>query len=156
MFPDFVEFVALLNDHKVRYLVIGGYAVGLHARPRATKDLDVWVDRTEPNARRVIASLREFFGSAVSGVTMTKLMNPRTVLVLGIPPVRIDVLTQMDGPKTFRTAWSRRVTTRWAGIDANFLSAEDLILSKVASGRPQDLVDVAELQSALKRRKRAR
>ena len=153
MFPDFVAFVALLNDHKVRYLVIGGYAVGLHARPRATKDLDVWIDRTDANARRVISALRAFFGSAVSCVTMPKLMNPRTVLVLGVPPIRIDILTQMDGPKTFRAAWAKRVTTRWAGVDANFLSAEDLILAKIASGRPQDLVDVAELQAARMRRK---
>ncbi len=106
MFPDFVAFVALLNDHKVRYLVIGGYAVGLHARPRATKDLDVWIDRTDTNARRVILALRSFFGSAVSCATIPKLMNPRTVLVLGVPPIRIDILTHMDGPKTFRAAWA--------------------------------------------------
>jgi hypothetical protein len=89
-FPDFEEFIASLNAHRVRYLVVGAYAVGFHARPRATKDIDVLVDRTPANARRVLSCLQSFLGCISPNVTEAKLENPRTLIVLGVSPVRID------------------------------------------------------------------
>src|SRR4029453_17029707 len=99
-FPDFEEFIASLNAHRVRYLIVGGYAVGFHARPRATKDIDVLVDRSAANAKRVQLALREFFGSGLK-IALAKLMNPRTLIVLGVAPVRIDILTSIDGVPSF-------------------------------------------------------
>ena len=78
-FPDFEEFIECLNAHSVRYLIVGGYAVGFHARPRATKDLDVLVDRSAANARRVLDALTDFLGSRPENMTLAKLQNPRTV-----------------------------------------------------------------------------
>jgi hypothetical protein len=91
-FPDFEEFIACLNAHRVRYLIVGGYAVGFHARPRATNDLDVLVDRSAVNAGRVQAALFEFLGSKPAHITLAKLRNPRTLIVLGTTPVRIGHL----------------------------------------------------------------
>ncbi len=92
------------------------------------------------------AALTHFFGCVPVGVTIAKLTNPRTVLVLGVPPVRIDLLTQMDGPKNFAVAWKRKVNAPMGDSSAFFLSREDLIVAKLAAGRPQDLLDAANLQ----------
>jgi len=107
-FRDFEEFIALLNAHRVRYLIVGGYAVGFHARPRATKDIDVLVDRTAANARRTRAAVVEFLGSDAPNITERKLLDPRTLIVLGVAPVRIDILTSIAGITSFPAAWRRR------------------------------------------------
>lgn len=151
-FPDFEEFIASLNDHRVRYLIVGAYAVGLHARPRATKDLDVLLDRTLANARRARAALTTFLGSAAPNITETKLLHPRTLIVLGVPPVRIDVLTSIDGLPSFGAAWKRRVDAAYGRTVAHFISLDDLIAAKLAAGRPQDLVDVEVLRRAAARK----
>ncbi len=152
-FPDFEEFIALLVAHRVRYLIVGGYAVGFHARPRATKDLDVLVDRTAANAVRVQRALADFLGSDALDVTTEKLCDPRTLIVLGRSPVRIDILTSIDGLTSFRAAWSRRVIGRYGDTNASFISAEDLVRAKLASARPQDLVDVDVLRRVAARRR---
>ena len=145
-FPDFEEFVASLNDHRVRYLIVGGYAVGFHARPRATKDLDVLVDRTRANALRVEGVLRAFLGGPAPGITIAKLCDPKTLVVLGRAPVRIDILTAIDGVRSFRAAWSRRVEGHYGATRANFISLDDLMAAKEASGRLQDLADLDVLR----------
>jgi hypothetical protein len=152
-FPDFEEFVASLNARHVRYLIVGGYAVGFHARPRATKDIDVLVDSTTANARRVVASLTDFFGAPPSGVSEVNLTNPRTLVVLGIAPVRIDILTSIDGISSFAAAWKRRVKSSLGTVPALFIGFDDLLASKLASGRPQDLADAALLQRVRSRRR---
>ena len=151
-FPDFVEFIASLNAHRVRYLIVGGYAVGFHARPRATKDIDVLVDRTASNARRTRAALLAFLGADAPNITEARLMDPRTLIVLGVAPVRIDVLTSIDGLRSFGAAWKRRSTGSYGTAVAHFLSLEDLIASKAAAGRPQDLADLDVLRRAKQRR----
>jgi hypothetical protein len=103
-FRDFEEFFASLNGQRARYLIVGGYAVGFHARPRATKDIDVLVDRTPANARRVVAAIQGFLGAAPSNMTEQKLMNPRTLVVLGVAPIRIDILTSVEGVPSFAGA----------------------------------------------------
>lgn len=153
-FPDFEEFVASLNAHGVRYLIVGGYAVGFHARPRATKDLDVLVDRTAANARRVQAAVTAFLGGPAPEISIEKLQDPRTLVVLGRAPVRIDLLTGIDGVPSFRAAWARRVEGRYGDALVWFLSLADLISAKSAAGRPQDLADLDVLRRAAARRAR--
>lgn len=155
-FPDFEEFIASLNAHRVRYLVIGGYAVGFHARPRATKDIDILVDRSAANARRTLAAIRSFLGGPARGITLAKLTNSRTLIVLGVAPVRIDVLTSADGIESFSSAWRARVTASYGATRVEFVGFEDLIASKRAAGRLQDLADVEVLERARPRKRVAR
>ncbi|MBK9261058.1 MAG: hypothetical protein IPM54_14775 [Polyangiaceae bacterium] len=140
-----------MNAHRVRYLIVGGYAVGFHARPRATKDIDVLVDMTVANARRTRAALLDFLGSDAPNITEEKLMNPRTLIVLGVEPFRIDVLTTIDGLSSFSAAWKRRAKGSYGKVPANYIALDDLIAAKKASGRPQDLADVDVLQRATRR-----
>lgn len=152
-FPDFAEFIASLNAGRVRYLIVGGYAVGFHARPRATKDIDVLIDRSLPNARRARRAICEFLGRDAPNITEAKLTDPRSLIVLGIAPVRIDVLTSIEGVASFAAAWKRRAEGRYGDVPAHFLALEDLIASKQAAGRPQDLADVDVLKRVAQRRK---
>jgi hypothetical protein len=151
-FPDFEEFIASLNAHRVRYLIVGAYAVGFHARPRATKDLDVLVERTVGNARRTRACLVDFLGSEAPNITEEKLLDPRTLIVLGVAPVRIDVLTSIDGLPSFAAAWRRRAKGSYGSVPAAFLALEDLMAAKRAAGRPQDLADLHLLRRVVARR----
>ncbi len=150
-FPDFEEFIASLNAHRVRYLIVGGYAVGFHVRPRATKDIDVLVDRSAANAARARAALVDFLGTPAPNITVAKLTSPRTLIVLGVPPVRIDLLTSIDGVPSFAAAWKRRVDAVYGATAAHWISLEDLTASKEAAGRPQDLADLAVLRRAAAR-----
>jgi hypothetical protein len=145
-FHDFEEFIGSLNENRVRYLIVGGYAVAFHARPRATKDIDVLVDRSLANAKRLRIALAAFLGSEESTFDLAALTNPRTLLVLGSPPVRIDVLTAIDGVPSFMAAWKRRSEGVYASTPAHYISLTDLIASKRAAGRAQDKADVDVLE----------
>jgi hypothetical protein len=150
-FPDFEEFIALLNAHRVRYLIVGAYAVGFHAQPRATKDIDILIDMSVANSRRARAALVDFLGSDAPNITEEKLRNPRTLIVLGVEPIRIDVLTTIDGLASFSGAWKRRVKGKYGKVSTSYIALDDLIAAKTASGRPQDLADVDMLQRASRR-----
>lgn len=140
---DFEEFLQLLNGHKVRYLVIGGYAVAIHARPRFTNDLDVFVDTERSNAEGVLAALKDFgFGDV--GISLDDLTKPDQVIQMGLPPFRIDLLTSITGV-SFPEAWKRRVTAMYGKESVTFISKQDLITNKKASGRKRDMQDVEEL-----------
>jgi hypothetical protein len=154
-YPDFEEFVASLNARRVRYLIVGAYAVGFHVRPRATKDIDVLIDPTPTNAERVRAALADFLGSEAHGITVEKLVSPRTLVVLGVAPVRIDILTSIDGVPSFAAAWRRRSEGKFGSAAAHYLSLDDLVRAKEAAGRPQDVADLVGLTRA-KARKRPR
>jgi hypothetical protein len=149
LYPDFEEFIESLNAQRVRYLIIGGYAVAFHARPRATKDIDVLVEPTTANATRTIRALVSFLGSPAPAVTVERLTNPRTLVVLGVAPVRIDILTSVSGVVSFAAAWKRRVQGRFGRTPANYIALEDLIASKMATARPQDKADLAVLERSL-------
>jgi hypothetical protein len=153
-YPDFEEFIASLNARRVRYLLVGAYAVAFHARPRATKDLDVLVEPTRTNAVRVRAALRDFLGAEPKGITVAKLTNARTLIVLGVAPVRIDLLTSIDGVPAFAAAWRRRETGRFGTVPTHFLALRDLVRAKEASGRPQDDADLVVLRRALAKQTR--
>ncbi|MBI3203637.1 MAG: hypothetical protein HYZ29_19015 [Myxococcales bacterium] len=142
-------------DHRVRFLLIGGLAVSAHAEPRFTKDLDVLVEATVANGRRLRAALTDFgFGTVAPAPSDLAVAGPGWVL--GRAPLRIDILTRIAGV-TFRRAWANRVHAR---LDAKrrvpVISRPDLIRAKRAAGRPQDLADVESLRKASRLAKRRR
>jgi hypothetical protein len=143
---DYEEFIAALNAHGVRYLVIGAHAVALHARPRATKDLDVLVEPTPDNARKLLAALRDFFGGADLSYSVEDVLDPDCILQLGVAPVRIDLLSAIPGCPDFATAWKQRVEARFGSVPARYIGLEDLIRNKEATGRLQDRADASVLR----------
>ncbi len=116
---DYEEFIAALNAHGARYLIVGAHAVAFHARPRATKDLDILIESTVDNARKVLAALREFFGGADLGYTVEDLTAPDWIIQLGVAPVRIDLLTDILGFSRFEDAWKNRVVGRFGSVATN-------------------------------------
>ena len=154
-YPDFEEFIASLNGRRARYLIVGAYAVAFHARPRATKDIDLLIDPTPANARRVLGAMQDFLGSPMPNVTVEKLTNPRTLVVLGAAPVRIDVLTSIDGVPSFAAAWKRRARGVFGEAETQYLSLADLIATKSATpaSRVQDKADLVYLRRAAARKK---
>jgi hypothetical protein len=141
---DFSEFVEFCEAHEVRYLIIGGYAVGFHGHVRYTKDLDVWVEPTVGNAELLLAALDEF-GFRSLGLTTSDLTSPDTVIQLGYPPNRIDLLTEPSGV-TFEECWSRRERVQLTDeLTTNVIGFGDLIANKRESGRPRDLADIDDL-----------
>jgi len=145
---DYEEFIAALNDHGVRYLLIGAHAVAFHARPRATKDLDILLDPATANAQKALAAMRAFFGGADLGYTIEDLTNPRWIIQLGVAPVRIDLHSQVTGIESFDVAWKNRVDAHFGSVPARYLGLEDLVRAKEAIGRPQDRADVRVLRRA--------
>lgn len=140
---DFREFIELLNANGVKYLIVGGYAVGFHGYPRYTKDLDIWMLVSEENAAHVLAALGQFgFGSM--GLTLDDFMNPENFIQLGYPPNRIDLVMSCDGVE-FESAYQSKITLEVEGLKINFIDLKNLRLNKLASGRPQDLADLDNL-----------
>ena len=154
MFRDYEEFFAALNDHRVRYLIVGAHAVAFHARPRATKDIDILFEPTVLNARRALAAITDFFGGADLGCTVEDLTDPQGIIQLGVAPVRIDLLAQVAGCPDFKAAWRRRVTARYGAVKAYYLGLNDLIRAKEAAGRDQDRADLRALERAKSRTSR--
>jgi len=149
MYPDFKELLSVLNAHRVKYLVIGAYAVSIHAQPRATKDLDILVKADAENAAAVFAALAQF-GAPLQGLTPADFAEPGPFFRMGHEPVGVDILTAIPGVE-FDEAWPRRVedvVDSASGLKASFISREDLIAAKLAAGRPQDLADVDAIRKA--------
>ena len=151
MYPDFKELLSVLNAHRVKYLVVGAYAVSVHAQPRATKDLDIWIQPDLENAKAVYAALREF-GAPLEGLAIGDFVERGPFFHMGREPVAVDILTEIAGVE-FNAAWERRVVTAIdaaRGLTANLISRDDLIAAKLASGRPQDIADLDALRKARK------
>jgi predicted nucleotidyltransferase len=136
---DFSELLRIFNDHNVRYMVIGGYAVVQYAEPRFTKDLDMLISTDIANAEAVYKSLLEF-GAPLSGLTEKDFSEEGFFFQMGVPPVRVDILMGIPGVH-FEACWNRRVEIDFDGLKVIFISKQDLIDSKRAAGRPQDLID---------------
>jgi predicted nucleotidyltransferase len=148
---DFVDLLTEFADADVRYLVIGGYAVGFHHRPRATKDLDLLVESTPENVERTCRALSAF-GAPPDVVEAFQRAGPEEIVWFGAPPLRVDLL-KSAGPVPFSAAYERRATFTSATIDVPIVALEDLIAMKRAAARDQDRVDVRRLeQVALARR----
>lgn len=142
--PNFSEFIALLRAHDARFLIVGGYAVAFHGHPRYTGHLDVWLLTDANNARAVLAALEEFgFGGV--GLVAEDLTRPDHIVQLGYPPLRIDLLTSIDGVD-FEDAYARRVEIEVAGTTVPFISLDDLRRNKKVSGRAQDVADLEALE----------
>jgi hypothetical protein len=140
---DFREFLRLLNANRVEYLLVGGYAVGLHGYPRATVDLDVWVGATPGNAQRVLASLREF-GFDLPALESRLFTDPRSIVRLGVAPFRIEVMTSIDGVE-FEACRARAVEFEVDDVRVPVISLADLKVNKRAAGRHKDLADLENL-----------
>jgi len=143
---DFSDLLRIFNVNGVKYLVIGGYAVIQYAEPRYTKDLDVWISTDESNAEAVYKSLREF-GAPLEELSTKDFSEEGFFFQMGIPPVRVDILMGIPGAK-FEDCWQRRNVIEFDGIHVCFIARKDLIATKRASGRPQDLIDVDLLVKA--------
>jgi hypothetical protein len=140
---DFKEFIQLLNNNQVKYLVIGGYAVAVHGHPRYTKDIDIWVEMSSENAQKLMTTLTEFgFGSL--GLTAEDFQIPDQIIQLGYPPNRIDLITTPDGID-FATCYQTKIEVKINDLTVNFIDLENLKRNKQASGRLQDLADLENL-----------
>lgn len=141
---DFNEFIKLLNEHKVKYLVVGGYAVAFHGHPRYTKDLDVWIESSPANARNLLKALDRFgFGSL--DLTIEDFLVPDQIIQLGYPPNRIDLLTSAAG-LNFEDCYASKVVTTIHGLQIDFVDIENLKKNKRSTGRAQDLADMENLK----------
>jgi hypothetical protein len=144
--PDFLDLLTAFGDAGVEYLVIGGYAVGFHARPRFTKDIDLWVGNDTENLERVARALNTF-GAPPSLVQSFATGNDEDIAWMGKPPTRVDILRGLPGAE-FGQAYARRVETEWEGVRVTIVGRDDLISLKRTSARDQDLLDVAALERA--------
>ena len=152
---DFHDVLRMLLEHEVRFLVVGAHALAAHGIPRATQDLDVWIDATPANATRVWRALVEF-GAPLGdlGVKDADFTQPDVVIQVGMPPNRVDILTGVTGLR-FDDAWTARAEGIVEGVRVPILGRESLITNKRSAGRHKDLGDVEALEKAA-RRPRAR
>lgn len=141
---DFSDLLRIFNANRVKYLVIGGYAVVQYAEPRYTKDLDMWISTDTANAEAVYKSLREF-GAPLAGLTAKDFAEEGCFFQMGIPPIRVDIIMGIPGAH-FEGCWQRRNEVDFEGLEVCFISKQDLIAAKRASGRPQDLIDADLLE----------
>lgn len=146
MNSDFKDLLRLFADFQVSYLVVGGYAVIRYTEPRYTKDLDLWVEATPENSSRCYQALAAF-GAPLGDVQPFDLVQEGYVFQMGVPPNRVDLLMNVRG-LTFQDAWARRVVIDVEELLLPILCKEDVITSKIASGRPQDLIDVESLRQS--------
>jgi hypothetical protein len=148
MNSDFKELLKIFGREKVEYLIIGGYAVAKHAEPRYTKDLDIWINNSLENAKKVYGALKEF-GAPLNNITIEDFTHPTLVFQIGMETSRIDILMGLK-ELDFDECQKRRVTAKIGEIEIYFISIDDLIFNKKLAGRPQDLHD-AELLELKKR-----
>ena len=140
---DFKEFLKLLNEQSVRYLLIGGYAVGYHGYPRATNDMDVWIAINPDNANRVVNALRKF-GFDLPDLIPALFLQKDKIIRMGNPPMRLDITTSISGVE-FEECYSSRVVDILEGVEVNIIDLPHLKLNKKAAGRMKDLADLEYL-----------
>lgn len=143
MNPDFHDILSAFNAEGVEYLLVGAYAVAAYGLPRATGDIDLWVRSSPENAQRVWNALQRF-GAPLAGLSLDDFATPERVIQLGFPPRRIDLMTSIDGVD-FESAWPQRVSIRVDDTNIPIISREHLLINKQATGRPQDIADIARL-----------
>ncbi|MBW2096700.1 MAG: nucleotidyltransferase [Deltaproteobacteria bacterium] len=141
--PDFKDFLKLLNSHGVEYLIVGGYAVGLHGYPRATGDMDIWI-AVDPSTAKKVANVVREFGMPEELITEDLFLQRDKVIRMGVPPVRIELITGASGVN-FSECYSRREVVEIDCVQVNFICLEDLKVNKKASARHKDLEDLEHL-----------
>ena len=142
--PDFKEFLKLLNEHDVRYLLIGAYAVNYHGYIRATGDMDIWIAIDPDNAQKIIEALHAF-GIEDPHLHPEVFLQEEKILRMGVPPVRLEITTSISGVE-FDECYPSRIVDDLDGVEVNLIDLENLKKNKQASGRPKDLVDLKKLQ----------
>lgn len=143
---DFADLLEAFADAAVRYLLVGGYAVGFHGQPRFTRDIDLWLDPSEENIERACRTLASF-GAPSDVVEMLRSAGPHEIVYLGKPPFRMDFFKSLPGVE-FEAAYRRRVVDTWGGVPVSVIGLEDLIASKHETDRPQDRLDLRALEKA--------
>jgi hypothetical protein len=141
---DFKDLLEAFAAERVRYLLIGGYAVAFHSRPRFTKDIDLWIDPSADNVVSATSAL-QIFGAPSEVIEAWRTAGAEDIVYFGRPPVRIDLLRQVPGVE-FSQAYARRDTAEWDGIPVSVIGFDDLVANKRAAGRPQDLLDIKLLE----------
>ena len=141
--PDFKDFLKLLKSHHVKYLLVGGYAVGYYGYPRATVDMDIWVLRDPQNAKDIVAALQEF-GFKVPELSPQIFLKENQIVRMGVPPVRIEIITTASGVD-FETCFAERLEIDLDGVGVNLISLKHLKENKKATGRYKDLNDLENL-----------
>lgn len=141
---DFIDFLRLCNEHQVKYIVVGGYAVSIHGYPRYTKDLDVCIESTGDNAMKMVTVI-DAFGFGSLKLTKEDFLKKNFITQLGYEPLWIDILNEMDGV-SFSTAWKNRKKVNYEGVEINFIGYKELLVLKKLANRPQDIADVAKLE----------
>jgi hypothetical protein len=141
--PDFKEFFQLLNSHKVLYIVIGGYAVAYHGYPRATGDIDIWIANNPDNAKRTVQAIKDF-GFADPDISEEIFLKEEQVIRMGVPPLRIELLTTISGVD-FKSCYANRIDETIDEVKISFIDLEHLKQNKKASGRHIDLNDLEKL-----------
>ena len=141
---DFKEFLRLFGDHEVRYLLVGGYAVGLHGHVRGTADIDLWVDRAGENPDRIVSAVREF-GFENPELRSELFREPGHIVRMGVPPLRIEIMTSVSGVD-FEECYEQRELRDWDGVPIAVISLGMLKRNKQAAGRPKDLDDLEHLK----------
>ena len=144
MNPDFIDLLRAFIAADVRFLVVGAYALALHGRPRATGDLDLWVDATPDNAARIMRGLAAF-GAPLATVSETDFRRQGVTYQIGVPPGRIDLLTELTG-LTFAEAWADRMRRPFGEVEIDFIGRSSFIRNKRATGRPKDLGDIEGME----------
>ncbi|HWZ03071.1 MAG TPA: DUF6036 family nucleotidyltransferase [Mucilaginibacter sp.] len=147
---DFEDFVILLNRHQVTYMVVGGYALAFHGKPRHTGDLDIWIDISDDNAQKMVEVISDF-GMASLGLGKDDFLENGGITQIGYPPLRIDILNEIDGVD-FADAYPNKLIIDVDGLPVNYIGLNDLIKNKQISGRKQDISDVNELNKLKKRK----
>lgn len=142
--PDFVDLLRAFVEADVRCLVVGAHALGLHGRPRATGDLDIWVEASPENATRIMRALAAF-GASLQEVSADDFSREGIAFQIGVPPLRIDLLTQLTGV-SFAEAWPNRLVARIDGLEVPFIDRDTFIRNKRATGRLKDLADIEGLE----------
>jgi hypothetical protein len=141
--PDFRDLFELLNEHEVEYLIIGGYALAFHGAPRYTGDIDILVQPHPENAQRIIRALAKF-GFNFANLTADDFQNPDRVVQLGVPPVRIDLITSITGVSWEEAAASRE-SGHFGNVPVHYIGKSQFIVNKRATGRKRDLADIESL-----------
>lgn len=142
---DFEDFIKLLNKHEVKYMVVGGYALALHGKPRHTGDLDIWIKVSEENAERLLIVIREF-GLSSLGLQKEDFIEAGYVTQIGYPPLRIDILNSIDGVTFDEAALHMQSLQVEDGFIICYIGLADFLKNKKASGRKQDLADIKEIK----------
>jgi hypothetical protein len=143
MNQDFVDLLRAFVAADVRFLVVGAYALAVHGRPRATADLDLWIDATPDNATRVVRA--GDFGAPMSEISEADFAQPGVVYQIGVPPGRIDILTELTG-LTFAEAWAERVHRPFGDVGVDFIGRSAFLRNKRATGRQKDLGDIEGME----------